>query len=237
MCIHKKLTPITGRKDQKMLLTVDEARKLKPLLAELKSLKKEFRTYKNTVNAFGIWFFVLTTIRALVVSTVIASLIKQEPNLLIAWEKGEGAMIFLLYLVISCLPIIGNLVNVFAPIAVIIAAFTMGGGIANNFVPFVLPIAIAYAATFGLIFYSNYLFNSLLKHNCPELYEKIEAMSEMDDITRTLFYGATAEVQDTKRNNNTNTEKNEKDTEEDIEEGELIDKTGTCDDEYYDDTF
>lgn len=220
-----------------MLLTVDEARKLKPLLAGIESLKKEFKTYKNTVNAFGVWFFVLTTVRALVVSTVIASLIKQEPNLLIAWEKGEGVMIFLLYLVVSCLPIIGNLVNVFAPIAVIIAAFTMGGGITSNFVPFVLPIAIAYVVTFGLIFYSNYLFNSLLKHNCPELYKEIEAMSEMDDITRSLFYGAAATDQDTNRDNSANTEKDEKEREENIEEGELIDKTEAYDDNYYDDTL
>ena len=139
-----------------MLLTVDEASKLKPLLAGIEGLEKEYRTYKNIVNVFGIWFFILTTVRALVVSTVIASLIKQEPNLLIAWEKGYGVMVFLLYLVVSCLPIIGNLVNIFAPIAVIVAAFTMGGGITSNFAPFILPMAIAYAVTFGLIFYSNY---------------------------------------------------------------------------------
>ena len=236
MCIHKKLTPITGRKDQKMLLTVDEARKLKPLLAGIESLKKEFRTYKNTVNAFGIWFFVLTTIRALVVSTVIASLIKQEPNLLIAWEKGEGAMIFLLYLVISCLPIIGNLVNVFAPIAVIIAAFTMGGGITSNFVPFVLPIAIAYAATFGLIFYSNYLFNSLLKHNCPELYEKIEAMSELDDTAaRMFFYDSDISWDDmvSRYNDSSRTPETTKTT----QELEPAAERKIDSDEYYDDTF
>lgn len=236
MCIHKKLTPITGRKDQKMLLTVDEARKLKPLLAELKSLKKEFRTYKNTVNAFGIWFFVLTTIRALVVSTVIASLIKQEPNLLIAWEKGEGAMIFLLYLVISCLPIIGNLVNVFAPIAVIIAAFTMGGGIANNFVPFVLPIAIAYAATFGLIFYSNYLFNSLLKHSCPKIYKRIEIMSELDDTAaRMFFYDSDISRDDmiSRYNDSSRTPETTKTT----QELEPAAEREIDSDEYYDDTF
>ena len=215
-----------------MLLTVDEARKLKPLLAGIKSLKKEFRTYKNTVNAFGIWFFVLTTIRALVISTVIASLIKQEPNLLIAWEKGEGAMIFLLYLVISCLPIIGNLVNIFAPIAVIITAFTMGGGIANNFVPFVLPIAIAYVATFGLIFYSNYLFNSLLKRSCPELYEEIESMSEFDDTAKMLFYGQDAVTQSINHSNNVSTHK----TKEEAVKGN-IDETITYDNDYYDDSF
>jgi len=219
-----------------MLLTVDEARKLKPLLAGIESLKKEFRTYKNTVNAFGIWFFVLTTIRALVVSTVIASLIKQEPNLLIAWEKGEGAMIFLLYLVISCLPIIGNLVNVFAPIAVIIAAFTMGGGITSNFVPFVLPIAIAYAATFGLIFYSNYLFNSLLKHNCPELYEKIEAMSELDDTAaRMFFYDSDISWDDmvSRYNDSSRTPETTKTT----QELEPAAERKIDSDEYYDDTF
>lgn len=67
---------------------------------------------------------------------------------MVAWDKGYGVGFFLLYLVISCLPLISGLVNLVAPIAVIVAAFSISGGINSIFVPFVLPIAIAYAVTF-----------------------------------------------------------------------------------------
>ena len=209
-----------------MLFTVDEARALKPTLARIGGLEKEYGTYKSIVNAFSVWFFVLTTIRSLVVSTVIVSMFNQEPDLMVAWNKGEGVGFFLLYLVASCLPVIGFLVNLFAPIAIVIAAFTMGGGIASNFAPFILPIAIAYAVTFGLIFFSNSLINSMIKSSCPEIYKEIEFLSGADEFTRMLY---TAGAQ-SKRTAFKPDEEND-----DEEEAEVIDESTTEDDEYYDD--
>ena len=217
-----------------MLFTVDEARALKPTLAQIKELKKEFGTYKSVVNAFSVWFFILTTVRALVVSTVIVSMFNQEPDLMIAWNKGEGVGFFLLYLVVSCLPIIGNLVNLVAPIAVVVAAFATGGGIASNFAPFVLPIAIAYAVTFGLIFFSNSLINSIIKSSCPKIYEEIKYLSGANEFSR-MFYASSIQA----RNAAYDAEEEQKT--EDAEEAEIVndtkndDENSQDDDGYYDD--
>ena len=83
-----------------MLITVDEARAMKPTLAQVKELEEEFKTYKSIVNAFSVWFFILTTIKSLVVSTVIASMLDREPDLMVTWKRGEGIGFFLLYLVL-----------------------------------------------------------------------------------------------------------------------------------------
>ena len=170
-----------------MLFTVDEARALKPTFAQKVWLSKEYGAYKHIVNVFCVWFFVLTTIRSLVVSTVIVSMFNQEPDLMVAWNKGEGVGFFLLYLFVLCLPLIGSLANAVVPIAVVIAAFTTGGGIADNFAPFVLPIAIAYAVTFGLVFFSNSLINTIVKTRCPKIYEEIEFLSGIDEFTGTFY--------------------------------------------------
>ena len=211
-----------------MLFTVDEARALKPTLARIKGLEKEYNTYKSIVGAFSVWFFMLTTIRSLVVSTVIVSMFNQEPDLMVAWNKGEGVGFFFLYLIVSCLPVIGNLINLFAPIAIVVAAFTMGGGIAGNFAPFVLPIAIAYAVTFGLIFFSNYLINSMVKSSCPEIYKEIEFLLGADELTR-MLYTAGAQSRGTASGSD--------EEDDDEKEAENIDKSETEDGEYYDDTL
>lgn len=212
-----------------MLFTVDEARALKPTLAQIKELGKEYGTYKSIVGAFTVWFFILTTIRSLVVSTVIVSLFNQEPDLMIAWNKGEGVGFFFVYLIVSCLPLIGNLVNVIAPIAVIIAAFTTGKGIAGNFAPFVLLIAIAYAVTFGLIFFSNYLINSIIKTSCPKIYEEIELLSGADDFTR-MFYSSNIQA----RNAAFDAQEDDKKDDE-VEEAEIVDEIEETEDDEYDD--
>lgn len=212
-----------------MLFTVDEARALKPTLAQIKELGKEYGTYKSIVGAFTVWFFILTTIRSLVVSTVIVSLFNQEPDLMVTWNKGDGVGFFFAYLVISCLPLIGNLINVIAPIVVVIAAFTTGKGIAGNFAPYVLPIAIAYAVTFGLIFFSNYLINSIIKSSCPKIYGEIETLSGANDVTR-MFYASNIQA----RNAAFDAQRDDKDDEE-VEEAEIVDKKEADDDEYDDD--
>lgn len=211
-----------------MLFTVDEARALKPTLAQIKELGKEYGTYKSIVNGFTFWFFILTTIRALVVSTVIVSMFNQEPDLMVAWNKGEGIGFFFLYLVVSCLPGIGNLVNFFAPIAVVVAAFATGTGIAGNFAPFVLPIAIAYAVTFGLIFFSNTLINSMVKSSCPKIYAEIESLSGANEFTR-MFYSSSIQA----RNAAFDAEREK--GKDNAEEGEVIDETDNNDDDEYDD--
>ncbi len=160
-----------------MLFTVDEARNLKPMLATIKEFENEYEIFSSIVNAFTVWFFILTTFRAIVVSTVIVSMFDQETDLTVAWKKGDGVSFFLLYLIVSCLPVIGNFVVVFVPIVVVFAAFAVGDGIVGNFAPFVLPIAIAYALTFGLIFFSNCLINSIVRASCPNLYKVIEMMT------------------------------------------------------------
>ena len=212
-----------------MLFTVDEARALKPTLSQIKELKGEYGTYKSIVGAFSVWFFILTTIRSLVVSTVIVSMLNQEPDLTVAWNKGEGIGFFFIYLLVSYLPLIGNLVNLVAPIAVVIAAFATGKGIAGNFAPFVLPIAIAYAVTFGLIFFSNYLINSIIKSSCPKIYEEIESLSGADDITR-MFYASNIQA----RNAAFDAQEDEKNNDEKVEEAEIVNETNADDDEYDD---
>lgn len=211
-----------------MLFTVDEARALKPTLSQIKELEREYGTYRSIVGAFSVWFFILTTIRSLVVSTVIVSMFNQEPDLMVAWNKGKGIGFFFVYLLVSCLPLIGNLVNLVAPIAVVIAAFTTGKGIAGNFAPFVLPIAIAYAVTFGLIFFSNYLINSIIKSSCPKIYEEIESLSGADDMTR-MFYAQSIQA----RNAAFDAQEDEKNNEK-AEEAEIVDEANADDDEYDD---
>ena len=170
-----------------MLFTVDEARSLKPTIARVKELGEEYKTYAGVVNAFSIWFFILITVKSLIVSTVLVSMYRQEPDLIVTWNKGEGLYFFLGYLFISCLPLIGRLVDFIAPIAVVVAAFTIGKGITSNFTPFVLPIAITYAVTFGLIFFSNSLINSIIKSSCPKIYDEIKLLSEPDEFTRICY--------------------------------------------------
>ena len=215
-----------------MLFTVDEASALRPTLAQNRKLWPEYKTYDKIVKAFAIWFFILTTIRSAIVSTVIVSMFNQEPDLMVAWNKGEGIGFFLLYLFVICLPVIGNFVNLIAPIAVTIAAFATGDGISSNFVPFVLPIAITYVATFGLIFVSNCLINSIIKSVCPKVYKEIEFLSEADEFTK-MYYISNLQAE----NNNFNTEENNP---SDAEEAEVIDEASEeseDDNEYYDDTL
>lgn len=215
-----------------MLFTVDEARALKPTLSKMKELGREYPTYKTIVNIFSIWFFVLTTIKSLVISTVIISMFNQETDLMISWSRGEGAGFFLLYLLISCLPLIGNFVNLIAPIAVIVAAFVTGSGIVYNFVPFVIPIAITYVSAFGLIFFSNYLINIIIKSKCPKIYEEIVYLSEVDGPSWLQY------AQKTRTDDNDYITKitEEEDTEEDgVVEGEIVDRDN--DTSYYDDTI
>lgn len=213
-----------------MLFTVDEARALKPTLARIRELEDEYDTYKLIVGGFSIWFFMLTTIRSLVVSTVIVSMFNQEPDLMVAWDKGEGVGFFFLYLFVSCLPLIGGLVNVFTPIAFVIASFTIGNGISGNFAPFVLPIAIAYAVTFGMIFFSNSLINSIVKSNCPKIYKEIEFLSKADDFTKMLYDAGSQSGHAAVNTDNDEEEKNE-------EKAEIQNEAKIEDNEYYDDTF
>ena len=170
-----------------MLFTVDEARNLKPMLATIKEFENEYGIFSSIVNAFTVWFFILTTFRAIVVSTVIVSMFDQETDLTVAWKKGDGISFFLLYLIVTCLPVIGNFVVVFVPIVVVFAAFVVGDGIVGNFAPFVLPIAIAYTLTFGLIFFSNCLINSIVRVSCPNLYKVIEMMSMSNGYTNMAY--------------------------------------------------
>ena len=54
-----------------ILFTVDEARILKKQIAGEKEFKKEYSKFSGTVNLFTCWFFVLTSIKALFVATII----------------------------------------------------------------------------------------------------------------------------------------------------------------------
>ena len=206
-----------------MLFTINEARALRPLLAQDPDLKKEYNSFKNLIGVFSVWLFILSTIRSFVVATVVVSLFNQEPNLLKTWNKGEGFGAFFLYLLVLCIPIIGNFVDALAPIVVLIAAFTVGNGIAGNFVPFLLPLAIVYAVTFGLVFISNCIVNLYTKNFCPKIYKEIEFY---DSVYH--FSGFTHTI------NSINTS-NSSANQEDIEEGEIVDNKD--DDEYYDDTL
>lgn len=208
-----------------MLFTVDEAHALKPTLSEIRELDSEYGIYATIVNLFAFWFFILTTLRSVVISTVIVSLFNQEPDLSVAWKKGDGIGFFLLYLLLSCIPLVGNLINIVAPIAIIIAAFATGSGIASNFAPFVLPIAVAYATTFGLIFFSNCLINLIIKTVCPKIYREIEQLSEMDEASR-MFY-----TSDIKARNAVFKENTDKKAEEEADDSEINS------DDYYDETF
>lgn len=122
-----------------ILFTVDEARIIKKQIAGEKEFKKEYSKFSGTVNLFTIWFFILTSIKALFVATIIVSLFNNQPDLIFAWNQGYGFMGLIIYLIASCIDIM-ILLDIGLFIAVIIGAFAVGDGIAANlralFVPF-----------------------------------------------------------------------------------------------------
>lgn len=156
-----------------MLFTLDEARGLKRQIAQDADFSEEYPYFRMIINLFTCWFFILTTIRSLVISVAFVSLIGQEPDLSVAWNSGYGFAFFIFYLIICALPVIGDLMVIATPFLVIISAFAVGDGITHNFVPYILPIILAYVVTFGLIVCSNYLINKIIQSGCPNIYRWI----------------------------------------------------------------
>lgn len=152
--------------------TVDEACAFKKGIAQEKEFKKEYPTFRVITNLFRLWFIVLTSIKALFVATIIVSLFNNQPDLIYAWNQGWGFAGLIVYLVASCIDLF-RLVDIGVFIAVIIGVFAVGDGIGANFVPFLLPILLCYALSFGLILASNYAINAILEKRCPKIYKAL----------------------------------------------------------------
>lgn len=156
-----------------ILFTVDESRIVKKTLKDNKNFKKEYGTFGAIVNIFSVWFVVLTSIRAILVATIIVSLFNNQPDLIYAWNQGYGFIGLLVYFLASFIDLL-RILDIGIFVAVIIGSFSIGNGITANFVPFLLPIAICYALCFGLILASNFLINAIVEKTCPKIYSYIE---------------------------------------------------------------
>lgn len=168
------------------LFTVDEARVFKKQYAEVKDLKKEYDKFSGIVNLFTIWFLILTGVRSLLVATIIVSLFSNQPDLTYAWSQGYGFIGLIIYIIASCIDLM-KLLDLGIFIAVIIGAFTIGNGISANFLPFLVPIILCYAITFGLILASNLAINVIVKKVCPKTYSSIFMATKTNELLEGMF--------------------------------------------------
>ena len=169
-----------------ILFTVDEARVYKKRYAGAKDLKKEYGKFSGIVNLFTIWFLILTGVRSLLVATIIVSLFCNQPDLTYAWNQGYGFMGLIVYLIASFIDLM-RLLDIGLFIAVIIGAFTIGNGISANFLPFLVPIILCYAITFGLILASNLAINVIVKKVCPKTYSSIFMATKTNELLEGMF--------------------------------------------------
>lgn len=169
-----------------ILFTVDEARIIKKQITGEKEYKKEYAKFSGTVNMFTIWFLILTSIKSLFVATIIVSLFNNQPDLMYAWNQGYGFIGLVVYLIASCIDLM-RLLDIGLFIAVIIGAFAIGGGITANFLPFIVPIILCYAISFGLILASNYAINAIVEKSCPKIYSYIETTMRMNQFMKGMF--------------------------------------------------
>ena len=169
-----------------ILFTVDEARALKKSIANDKSLKKEYPKFSRIVTAFSVWFFILSSIKELFVATIVISLFKNQPDLIQTWNEGYGFIGLFAYLVASCIDIL-RLLDIGVIIAVLYGAFTIGDGFGANFVPFLVPIALCFAISWGLIVASNYIINVIVEKKCPKIYSNIETIMRVNAMHKMLL--------------------------------------------------
>lgn len=169
-----------------ILFTVDEARIFKKQIAGEKEFKNEYGKFSGTVNLFTAWFLVLTSIKSLFVATIIVSLFNNQPDLIYAWNQGYGFIGLIIYLIASCIDLM-RLLDIGLFIAVIVGVFAVGDGISANFLPFLVPIILCYAISFGLILASNYAINAIVEKNCPKIYGYIESSMRMNQLMKGMF--------------------------------------------------
>ena len=167
--------------------TVDEARSFKKSISQQDEYKKEFGHFRRTVNLFSLWFIVLTSVRALFVATIVVSLFNNQTDLLYAWNQGYGFIGLVIYLVASCIDLM-RLLDIGIIVAVIIGVFAVGGGFGANFLPFLLPIILCYAITFGLILASNFAFNAIVEKLCPKIYKDLAEVIETIQRRKQMYY-------------------------------------------------
>ena len=169
-----------------ILFTVDEARVIKKQIAGEKEYKKEYPKFSSTVNIFTIWFLILTSIKSLFVATIIVSLFNNQPDLIYAWNQGYGLIGLVVYFAASFIDLM-RLLDIGLFVAVIVGAFAVGDGISANFLPFIVPIVLCYAISFGLILASNYAINAIIEKGCPKIYNYIKATMTMNQIMKGAF--------------------------------------------------
>lgn len=138
----------------------------------------QYSGFRFLVGSLSVLLAILMLVRSIIVVSAVSAMLYEDGGIVRTWTTGHVFVVILTYFVISIIPVIGSIFNLLLPVIVIALAFTIGDGIGGNFVPYLLPVVVAYIGCGLLVYTVNLIANFVTKRSYPNVYRAIANITD-----------------------------------------------------------